>query len=405
LAASLVARGVEVRVVAAEDPRDWKNNYAIWLDEAHAAGIDGTLRASWPFVTVRIDEARSHQLRRPYGSVDNTLLADHLLSAGAESSLMRGRVAQVDHDKEGARVVFESGQKVRARAFVDATGVGAFVRRRSPARPAAQVAFGQLLEGADLAAFGEGALLMDFTSPTNDRQPTFLYALPLPDGRLFVEETSLVSSPPLSVETARRRMSHRLRRLHVGGRVIAEERCLIPMGTPLPSRAQRTIAFGAAASMIHPATGYQLAGALLAAPHVADAILGALNDRVSPRELSRRAWESIWPADLVRVRRLQVFGMQVVASLDGDSQRTFFDAFFRAAGESWTELMSFSTNVDSLARVMDQTFLQLPADLRAHATRLLLRWHPMLVPYLARALVTRHLRRSRALQPPRTETR
>ena len=177
------------------------------------------------------------------------------------------------------------------------------------------------------------------------------------------------------------------------------------MVTPLPSRASRTIAFGAAASMTHPATGYQLAGALLAAPRVADTIAGALSDRVSPRELSRRAWEAIWPSDRRQVRRLQIFGMQVVASLDGDAQRTFFDAFFRAAGTSWTELMSFSTDVDSLARVMDETFLLLPADLRAHATRLVLRRHPMLVPYLARALVTRHVGRARALPPPRTEMR
>jgi lycopene beta-cyclase len=389
LAASLATRGVDVRVVAADEPRRWTQNFAIWEDEARAAGVHPTLRARWPFVTVRIDDERSHRLHRGYGAVDNERLADHLLQPLPAKALRRDRVTHVSHGRDGARVRLAGGDELRARTFVDATGHGAFVRRRGRTRPAAQVAFGQLLSGADLSAFGEGALLMDFRAPSPRPEPTFLYALPLPDGKLFVEETSLVSSPPMSVETARRRLAHRLEAMGVRGRVVAEERCFIPMGAPLPARSQRTLAFGAAASMTHPATGYQLAGALLAAPQVAESLARALDDGVSPAEVSRRGWRSIWPTHHRRARRLQIFGMDVVASLDGRRQREFFDAFFRASGERWGELMSFAGDGAALADVMSETFRVLPADLRGHATRLLLRRHPTLVPHLGRALVTR----------------
>ena len=55
-----------------------------------------------------------------------------------------------------------------------------------------------------------------------------------------------------------------------------QEWSYIPVGGALPCTRQRHIAFGAAASMIHPATGYSISRSLTEAPQQARAISEAL---------------------------------------------------------------------------------------------------------------------------------
>jgi lycopene beta-cyclase len=287
---------------------------------------------------------------------------------------------------------------VRARLVFDATGAGALLKRRRARAPAAQVAYGQLLSGAELPWPEDGgATLMDFTGPAKEERPTFLYALPMGRGRVFVEETSLASTPPLPLETARARLRRRLDALGVRGEVVEEERCFIPLGRPIPDRQQRVVGFGAAASMTHPAPGYLVASALERAPHVARAVCEGLTAGADAGALARAAWACVWPDERVRTRELQQFGMSVVARLHGDDQRTFFDAFFTAAGDEWRVLMSAEADATDLGRVMDKTFLALPIRLRAVASRRLMLGHPKLVPHLARALVSQRFNPRRAL--------
>src|SRR5690606_15824498 len=106
---------------------------------------------------------------------------------------------------------------------------------------------------------------------------------PIGPRHVFLEETSLVRRPAMSLAALRDRLNARLAAMDIGlTGVVATERCLIPMGTSLPLRSQPTIAFGAAAGMIHPASGYSLGRALRLAPAVAEAIAGGL--AISPRE-------------------------------------------------------------------------------------------------------------------------
>lgn len=58
--------------------------------------------------------------------------------------------------------------------------------------------------------------------------------------------------------------------------VALQEWSYIPVGGALPCTRQQHIAFGAAASMIHPATGYSISRSLTEAPQHARAISEAL---------------------------------------------------------------------------------------------------------------------------------
>ena len=50
---------------------------------------------------------------------------------------------------------------------------------------------------------------------TSREVPSFLYAMPLPDGRVFLEETCLVAKPALPFATLKRRLHRRLAAMNV----------------------------------------------------------------------------------------------------------------------------------------------------------------------------------------------
>ena len=50
---------------------------------------------------------------------------------------------------------------------------------------------------------------------TDREVPSFLYAMPLPDGRVFLEETCLVAKPALPFATLKRRLERRLASMNV----------------------------------------------------------------------------------------------------------------------------------------------------------------------------------------------
>ena len=202
-------------------------------------------------------------------------------------------------DDQDSTVTLFSGAKVTARLVVDATGTGQFLDRPSHGPMASQVAYGQLLE-VDGHPFRCGEMaLMDFR-PIDDgeRPPTFLYALPLDYNLLFVEETSLIATVPVSRSMLERRLDTRLTRLGITNRrVISTEQVHIPMTRALPLRQQRMLGYGAAAAMVHPATGHHLARVLARAPEVAQSIAHQLGDAASLDDASRAVWKTIWPRD------------------------------------------------------------------------------------------------------------
>ena len=129
-----------------------------------------------------------------------------------------------------------------------------------------------------------------------------MYVMPLgknADGtfRVFWEETSLVGvgKRRLSFEECKKRAYQRLK--HHNIKVLAveeEEYCYIPMGGELPDLQQRIVAFGGAANMVHPATGYHVCRMLSASLDLAQAISQGIHGKLRPDQIASNAYLSMW---------------------------------------------------------------------------------------------------------------
>lgn len=82
-----------------------------------------------------------------------------------------------------------------------------------------------------------------------------------------------------------------------------EEWSYIPVGGPLPNVHQGVTAFGAAANLVHPATGYSIVRSLREAPALADSIAQVLQTPAMSADMTAHAvWDALWP----REKRRQV---------------------------------------------------------------------------------------------------
>lgn len=316
LAAACARAGLSAAVLAPDPEAPWAPNYGAWAAELPPEW-PAWAEATFAEAVVHIDDARRHVLPGPYVRVDGRALQASLLAAVPDRR--RGTA----EDAPAAGLV------------VDATGAESpRVPRKAPADPGWQVAWGELLE---VDGAPDEMMLMDWRDPAPPagEPPSFLYAMPLPDGRWFAEETVLVARPELPLDALRLRLAQRLDRM--GVRVSARhevERCRIPMGMPLPTG--EVAAFGAAAGFIHPATGYSLATSLRLAAPAADAIAAALGKGGDSRVTAIAALhEACWPADRARAWAFYRFGMEALLRMDLGSVREFFDTFFRHSPEVW----------------------------------------------------------------------
>merc|ERR1719379_3404413 len=100
---------------------------------------------------------------------------------------------------------------------------------------------------------------MDLSQSDQEREgekriPSFLYVLPS-KGKVFLEETCLVSKVQVPFDELKRRLYRRLAKLNISipeSAIIEEEASWIPMGGPLPKAPQKVLGFGAAAGFVHP---------------------------------------------------------------------------------------------------------------------------------------------------------
>ncbi len=175
--------------MVAVDPhpdRPWLPTYAAWVDE-----LPGWLGVAVLRSTVGRPQAwgtRRHVLDRAYGVLDNAKL-HHALDISS-AHVIRGFVGAVSPGV----VTLRDGADIRARRVVDARGL-----RPDPAF-AEQTAFGIVLPAAAAKPALDGAdcWFMDWrtdngTTPADS--PSFLYAVPLSDDTVLLEETCLVGRP------------------------------------------------------------------------------------------------------------------------------------------------------------------------------------------------------------------
>jgi lycopene beta-cyclase len=378
-AAACAEHGLRVTVVGPPGPVRWRPEYGDWAEVLEDAGAGSFLEHRWPWTAVRFAADHRFRIERAYARVDKDALADHLLGRflGAGGTIMDGIARELRHDGAGTTVMLGGGTALRAALVIDATGHGTPFVATGPGRPPAfQTAVGYTLEDATDRA--DTADLMDWTPATEDTPewpPSFVYRLPFPDGRLFVEETVLAGRPAVPLPVLENRLRRRLRRLGLDRhRILARELCRIPMGGPLPAAEQRVVPFGAAARMVHPATGYQLAAALGTAPALAEALSHALGRRdADPVSAAEASMNAVWPVSRRRARRLFTFGLEVLLPLARNDISAFFAAFFAAPVEHWGRYLSPDASPREVTALMTLVFPRLPSRLRRHVAGVALR--------------------------------
>jgi lycopene beta-cyclase len=392
-AAAACARvGLDVHLLAPHPDAAWPNTYGAWRDELAAAGAADLTRRQWDRVLVRTVGQTFRPLARTYALIDNDRLRA-ALTDDVDVTVTAGRASALDVRTDRVTVTTSSGTQVTARAVIDATGHPAAFGVRPTSRLAHQTAYGIVARCARPPVPAGTMCLMDFdaTPFDGDGPPTFLYAMDLGDGRWFAEETSLAASPAVPLDVLRRRLRSRLAARGSTPRdVLDVERCAFAMDAPLPPRGP-VIAFGAAAAMIHPATGYHVAEALRRAPLLAVALRDAIADHRGTRELAGAGHRVVWSAADLRRDALYRLGLTVLLSLDTRATQEFFDGFFSLPTADWTGYVSRTASPLEVQRTMARLMRNVPPALRGRVLRTLLDGRA--VRHAARVVVPRLLTR------------
>ncbi|WP_051062780.1 lycopene cyclase family protein [Ilumatobacter nonamiensis] len=358
LAQALRRRGVAVVLVGGDRP--WNATYTTWVDDLDGVDVVAD-RDIW---LQRFDSIAAHfddaiTIDREYGVLDNERLRSELRDGVPH----RTDVVVDVHDLD-------------ARIVIDATGwpSGLDPTDRSELATAPNSRSWQTALGVVLPERPEGSLgtptMMDYRSPPDAgsvEQPTFAYSLPVSDGWL-VEETVL-AGPVLDPDQLIERLASRLDSSpdQLLERALRIERVRIPMGAPVPARGSTVpgaVRFGAAAGMIHTATGYSVASSLRAADRVASAIAERL-DRPADRTADHRAVaDAVWPIRLRRSRRLHDYGLAVLLDMDAAQIRRFFQTFFELPADRWPTYLRVDAAPRDVAAVMTTMFRRADFPLR-----------------------------------------
>ncbi|MGY4711603.1 lycopene cyclase family protein [Mycolicibacterium sp. CBM1] len=324
LAAACGQLGLKVGLLDPNPDRPWVATYGMWSAElpvdtppsvvaARASGRAIALtghRLGWDYVVLDVDALRSR-------------LADQFTGVGVYA----GRAVR---SPEPGVVELADGSTLRAAVVVDAAGRW---RPLDPTAPqlisAEQTAYGVILDEesvSPLVAPGE-ALFMDWRADHGESGwPTFLYVVPLGDGKVLVEETSLARRPGLPLATLRRRLHARL--AHHGiplPKNAPTEKVSFPVDHPRHSGAG-VLGFGAAAPLIHPASGFSVAASLRLAPQVAAALAGHLPGQ--PDRALAAAQGTVWPAAAKMIHRVRRIGLEALLRMPAAEVPGFFEKFF-----------------------------------------------------------------------------
>ena len=364
--------GLEVSCLLANADDRWPNSYGAWVEDFAPLDLEHTFAHTWSRAAVHVDDARSFDLKRPYGRVDNdklrAVLLERLRSRGV--AMHYGMAASIAHQPGRSVVTCRDGATHEALLVVDATGHKPALLDRPRGQPMGwQTAYGIEIEVASHDFDPDSMVFMDFRDPmdnTPERCPTFLYAMPLGPNRLFLEETSLVSHRAPPFEFLRDRLELRMQRMGIEPlRELDREHCLFPMGSPLPKIPQRVVGYGGAASMVHPATGYMLGRVLKVAPRVAGAIARGLRAPAGGSErAAREAWEAVWSEDALASRELFLFGAKAIERLGLTPTREFFASFFATPESAWMAYLEGESPPAEVAGAMGQLFLAADNRLR-----------------------------------------
>ncbi len=303
----MAGAGVEVVAVDTAPARRWTPTYAAWADDV----------PGWLPVSVRRTEtvgahawARGpHRLPRAYVVLDTPGLQDALTLDGV--TVLDGAVVDADDHL----VTLDDGRRLWADLVLDARGT------RPQPTVAQQTAVGVVVSTRQAAPLG-GTWFMDWRRDNGagpDDLPSFLYAVPLDDEHVLLEETCLVGRPALGLDVLRRRLDHRLaaRGVVLTGAEPVERVRFSVEPAPDAQAGAGPLRIGARGGLMHPATGYSVAVSLAAA----DLLVAAVLD-------GRSAQRALWSAPARETQRLRAIGLTTLLRLPPSGVEEFFATFF-----------------------------------------------------------------------------
>ncbi|XP_065849056.1 lycopene epsilon cyclase, chloroplastic [Euphorbia lathyris] len=385
LAAESANLGLSVGLIGPDLP--FTNNYGVWEDEFKDLGLERCIEHVWRDTIVYLDDDDPVLIGRAYGRVSRHLLHEELLRRCVESgvSYLSSKVERITEVADGHSVVACEGDIfVSCRLATVASGAasGKLLQYEvGGPRVSVQTAYGVEVEVESIPFDPSKMVFMDYRDYAKQKvpcleaeYPTFLYVMPMSPTRVFFEETCLASKDAMPFDLLKRKLMSRLETL--GIRIVKtyeEEWSYIPVGGSLPNTEQKNLAFGAAASMVHPATGYSVVRSLSEAPNYASVIANILKqdhskDKIalkrSHANISMEAWNTLWPQERKRQRAFFLFGLALILQLDMEGIRTFFRTFFRLPTWMWQGFLGSTLSSADLILFAFYMFVMAPNDMR-----------------------------------------
>tara|TARA_B100000963_G_scaffold61908_1_gene49973 strand:- start:5474 stop:6694 length:1221 start_codon:yes stop_codon:yes gene_type:complete len=379
LAAELANQSLNIKCISTKSPYDkWSNTYGIWATELEELGLDSLLSHRWSktvsFFGNGLDKRGNipTEHKYDYGLIDREAFQDALLKKCKGISWVNDTAVEILTINNYSEVVCKSGLKLKSRLVIDASGhKSKFIKRPFTKEVAQQAAYGVVAKFSSPPVRKDEFVLMDYRSDhLNKRQlaesPSFLYAMDLGNDIFFVEETSLASFPALSFDYLKNRLFSRLKKKGISiENIIHEENCLFPMNLPLPERNQPILAFGGAASMVHPASGYMVGSLLRRSPMLAKQLKIYLQDpSLSSIQLAQKGWKILWPYELIQRHKLYQYGLKRLMSFDEKMLRSFFLNFFQLPTKDWAGFLTNTLPLPKLIYVMMKMFLNSPLNIK-----------------------------------------
>ncbi len=303
----LAAAGVDVVAVDRSPARRWTPTYAAWADEL-PDWLPASVRRTQTYGP-RAWAGGEQIVPRTYVVLDTPGLQDALTLDG-----VRVRTSSVEA-ADAHQVTLSDGTQWSADVVLDARGT-----RPHPSR-AQQTAVGLVVSTRQADPI-DGTWFMDWRQDNGTRPgevPSFLYAVPLDDAHVLLEETCLVGRPALGLDELLRRLRVRLAGRGVelsGDEPVERVRFCVESG----HRGRDVggpVRIGARGGLMHPATGYSVAVSLA----VADRLVAAV---VAGRPVDR----ALWPLAARETDRLRAMGLTTLLRLPPEGVEQFFGAFF-----------------------------------------------------------------------------
>lgn len=350
LAARCAHAGLSVHAVDPSPHRVWTATYGAWADELPSWLPENVLAAR--VESPGVWTTRPHVLDRPYAVLDTAALQRSLSLESV--AVTQARVRSL----APGEVILDDGQRLRATHVFDARGVPV------ASKSAQQTAFGVVTDAETAAAAMEGrsAWFMDWRRDNGTAEtdtPSFLYAVPLDDERVLLEETCLVGRPALPLAELQHRLGVRLSTRGVAVPATAPvERVRFSVDGG-PRRHDGVLGFGACGGLMHPATGYAVAAALTAA----DPLAAAIRSGSDPYRL-------LWPRSARAVAAIRNVGLQVLlGGLRPAEVPEFFAAFFDLPIDRQRSYLSRRTDVVGTLDGMRRLFGAVPSGVRGSILR------------------------------------